>query len=256
MALFRVCVIASAPFIVTSLYGCNGKAIAVYCDVDTDCGAGESCVADHSCIASSGSTSDGGNSDPLTCENYCLLMDMNCQGDNLEYRTHDVCLDICDNYIRLQPSGHYAYPSDTPDGNDSLGCRLWHAHAAQEDPAMHCRNAGPLGGDYCGGPCGPFCQIVLSYCTVDHWVTTGIIQERDGGVYPYEGGISECDWVCGTGDAFSYLRGAGDLVDPNGMMIQSGNTLNCRLWHLETAIEDSQPVPLCLHTAAVSATCR
>jgi hypothetical protein len=186
---------------------------------------------------------DGGG-DPLTCENYCALMDQNCQGENLEYLP-GVCLTICQMYLRPQPGRHYDYPSETPEAMDSLGCRLWHAHAAQDEgPAIHCRHAGLLGTDQCGGPCEPFCRIVYTYCS------------DDNRIFPYDGGQRECEAVCGDGTAYRYARDAGDLVDDALNMIESGNTLNCRLWHIETAIQKNLPDPHCFHTAAVSDTCR
>lgn len=191
-----------------------------------------------------GTGGDDAGSDPLTCENYCALMDNNCQGENLEYLP-GVCIPLCQKYIRTQPGPHYVYPTDTPDPTDSLGCRLWHAHAAQDEgPATHCRHAGPLGADKCGGPCEPFCRLVWSFCSDDQ------------GIFPYDGGQPECQAICGDGTAFSYNRDAGDLVDDMLNMLESGNTLNCRLWHLETAIQKNLPDPHCLHTAAVSETCR
>jgi len=193
--------------------------------------------------ASSGASSGDDGGDPLTCENYCALMDNNCQGENLEYLP-GVCLPFCQRYIRTQPGQHYVYPSDTPDSVDSLGCRLWHAHAAgDEGPDVHCRHAGLLGADKCGGPCEPFCRLDWSYCSDDE------------GIYPYDGGQPECQRVCGDGTAYTYDRDAGDLVDDTLAMIESGNTLNCRLWHLETAFQKMQPDPHCLHTAPISATC-
>ena len=188
------------------------------------------------------SVDDGG--DPLTCENYCATMDQNCQGEYLEFLP-GVCVPFCQKYLSTQPGQHYAYPADTPDSVDSLGCRLWHAHAAaDEGPAVHCRHAGLLGSDKCGGPCEPFCRLVFSFCSDDE------------GVYPYDGGQQECESVCGDGTAYGYDRDAGDLVDNMLVQIESGNSLNCRLWHLETAFQKMQPNPHCYHTAAVSDTCR
>lgn len=201
-------------------------------------------ASDSALAANDAGGGDDGGADPLTCENYCALMDKNCQGEYLEYLP-GVCLQLCQAYIRPQPGRHYEYPSETPEPIDSLGCRLWHAHAAEDEgPSTHCRHAGPLAADQCGGPCEPFCRIVYSYCSDDH------------GINPYDGGQLECEAVCGDGTAFPYERDAGDLLDNTLTMIESGNTLNCRLWHLETAMQKALPDTHCPHTATVSETCR
>jgi hypothetical protein len=186
---------------------------------------------------------DGG--DPLTCENYCAILDKACTGENLEYKTTQLCLDMCAQFF-LPASQHYAYPDDPPppDAGDTLGCRLWHAHAAQdEDPAMHCRHAGLLGYEKCGGPCQPFCRIVHDFC-----------YDQSPPADPYDGGVRECVGVCNDGP-FSYDLTRGDLRDTM-MEIDNGNTLNCRLWHLETAYQLMLPQMHCPHTGEVSATCR
>jgi hypothetical protein len=184
---------------------------------------------------------DAGGSDPLTCANYCAVIAQNCTGGNQEYLSNDVCLKAC-SYMQ---AGQFYSASTEPPNVDSLGCRLWHAHSAATHPETHCRHAGPLGADLCGGPCGPFCSLVWHFCT------------DDNGINVYDQQVTGCESVC-TGDAgFPYVRGdSGDLVDPGGNMIEMGNTLNCRLWHIETAIEKSLPVPHCGHTARVSATCQ
>jgi len=134
-----------------------------------------------------------------------------------------------------------------PDNVDTLGCLLWHASFAAAHPETHFRHAGPLGADLCGGPCEPFCAQDWHYCT------------DDNGVSVYNGQVSGCLSVC-SGDAgapYSYIEGdSGDMVDPGGNMITQGNTLNCRLWHLETAIQKSLPMTHCPHTGQQSMTCQ
>jgi hypothetical protein len=189
-----------------------------------------------------GGSGESGGSDPLTCANYCAVIMQNCSGTNPEYLSSDVCLAMC---RYLAPGTFYPYPSVTPDNVDSLGCRLWHAHSAAADPKTHCRHAGPLGPDVCGGPCGPFCNLDWRFCA------------DDNGIYPYDGGMSQCQTACTSSANFQYAKDdSGDLVDDKAAMIESGNTLNCRLWHLETAMELSKPDPHCYHTAQQSMTCQ
>jgi hypothetical protein len=184
-------------------------------------------------------TSDG--ADPLTCTNYCAVMMQNCTGLQQEYLSNDVCMKMCGYMAR----GQFYAPANEPDSVDTLGCRLWHANTAAMHPEVHCRHAGPLGSDLCGGPCEPFCSLDWHFCT------------DDNGVAVYDGQVTGCESVC-TGDGgLPYVRGdSGDIVDPSGSMIEMGNTLNCRLWHLETAIDENLPMTHCPHTGAVSATCQ
>ena len=53
--------------------------------------------------------------------------------------------------------------------NDSAHCRLYHANAAAEEPALHCPHAGPDGGGVCTacGPCdsaGMVCDAGTGTC--------------------------------------------------------------------------------------------
>jgi hypothetical protein len=186
-----------------------------------------------------GATSDG--ADPLTCSNYCAVMMQNCSGPYLEYLSNDVCMKMCG----YMTAGQF-YPLGTePDNVDTLGCRLWHAHTAATNPEVHCRHAGPLGSDLCGGPCQPFCSLDWHYCTDDNAIAV------------YDGQVVGCESVCGTDGGFPYLEGdSGDIVDPSGNMIEMGNTLNCRLWHLETGIDEDMPEIHCPHTGLQSQTCQ
>jgi hypothetical protein len=176
------------------------------------------------------------------CSTYCSLMTQACTGINQEYLpadAGDVCLSMCRNF----PVGDfYPYPSPenvTPPSVDTLGCRLWHAYSAMGDPATHCRHAGPLGTRLCGdNPCKAFCTQDIAFCAD---------QERA----PYGGRIADCEQACDGG--FPYLDfSAGDLNDDAGAPIESGNTLNCRLWHLEKGIEIRDFVTHCPHTSLLS----
>ncbi len=199
------------------------------------------------------------NDDPLTCANYCKVVSQNCTGEYAEYLPSegdggatDPCMFLCTNYLIRNP-GTYAPPSGpepmaTSGQPATLACRLWHAHAAGSMPqSIHCRHAGPLGAEACGDPCAAFCSLDFSYC-VD-----------DNNVHTY-GSQQQCQAAClgvGAPDAspeagFVYDDTEGDLVDNSGAQINSGNTLNCRLWHLETSIQENMPSMHCWHTASPS----
>jgi hypothetical protein len=187
--------------------------------------------------------------DPLTCGNYCSVIGQNCQGEFQEYLPGieggaDPCEVICQIYLfGLSTNSYPYYSSDEPAVENSLGCRLWHAHAAgipdTGGPAAHCRHAGPLGSTQCGGPIVPFCELVRTYCT------------DDNSIFVYDGGENGCeatlDGVLAANPGFYQDQDSGDISDPQNMQIQTGNTLNCRLWHLETGIQQDMPVTHCPH---------
>jgi hypothetical protein len=196
--------------------------------------------------------------DPLTCDNYCTVIGQNCQGEFQEYLPgidggNDLCEQICQIYLAPLSQNSYPYYSSAgtePPNENSLGCRLWHAHAAgiasTGGPATHCRHAGPLGSTLCGGPIAPFCGLDWTFCTDDH------------GIFVYDGGTSSAcqdtlGGVLAANPGFYEDQDSGDINDPLSMEIQSGNTLNCRLWHLETGMREGDPVDHCPHTGYPSA---
>jgi hypothetical protein len=175
-----------------------------------------------------GGGDDGGGPLTLSCASYCATIMRNCTGANAEYLSPDICLSMCPALELNTTIG------DTMD--DTLGCRLFHARAAALTPNVSCRFAGPLGGGHCGDdPCLSFCTLDVGYCVSPRPV-------------PYEGGIPECRADCTT---YPYVTvGAGDTTT------EDTNTLNCRLWHLETAFTDPQSGLFhCAHTDLASATC-
>lgn len=175
----------------------------------------------------------GGEGDG-TCADYCDTIMTACTDARAEYISKDVCLAMCQHF---EPG----VPGDT--SQDSLACRDYHAHAALGDPETHCRHAGPLGGGVCGSdPCAPFCTLVAALCD-------------DETPPPYANGEIDCRQACTAntnGASFTYhvTGGFTDLGETDG------DTLNCRLYHLESAYAgDAAKHTHCPHTAVVSATC-
>jgi hypothetical protein len=187
------------------------------------------------------------DTDSLTCANYCNVITQNCAGEYEEYLPDvdggtGVCTTICG---LLNPgTAAYPYPGMDPPIEDTLACRLWHAHSAGEatpgsGPSVHCRHAGPLGSTLCGGPIEPFCNIDWRFCVDDNSVAS----------YPSTTACTQTLSAALAADGGFYLSaGAGDVNDETGAGIESGNTLNCRLWHLETAIQEGDPKTHCPHT--------
>jgi hypothetical protein len=197
--------------------------------------------------------------DPLDCDNYCNVVSQNCQDTNAEYLPGDdggmdvsLCMQMC-SYFTLGTRFDYPGDAGTPSGVNTLGCRLWHAHAAgdvnRNGPMAaeeHCPHAGPLGYSVCVAPgeneIDNFCRLDVPYCyaypdppitvyggaseglppeieTADEAVCVARLNEEntlaDGGFYLYSGAVP----------------GSGDVA------YSDTNTLNCRLWHLEYAIQ-------------------
>lgn len=182
----------------------------------------------------------GASVDPLTCANYCAVIMQNCKQGNLEYLSNDVCLKMCSYF----PKGQLYPQSSEPDNIDSLGCRLWHANTAATHPEVHCRHAGPLGADLCGGPCGPFCGLDWHFCT------------DDNGINVYAGQVMGCQRACSGDGGMAYAEDSGDLAYSDLAPMGTGDTLNCRLWHLETAMGTNAATTHCPHTGQTSLTCR
>jgi hypothetical protein len=68
----------------------------------------------------------------------------------------DRCINACSTF----PAG---MASDT--SGNTLGCRIYHAGAAKNDPTTHCVHAGPGGAGVCGANCDGYCQIMQAFCT-------------------------------------------------------------------------------------------
>jgi len=226
-----VCAAACASLGAAALAGCNGVLGIDEASLDptlTDGGAEGG--------AEGGAGDAGGDTgnQPVTCDTYCSTIMANCMGINQEYIDIDTCKVMCSHF---EPG----VPDDTT--MDSLACRNYHAHAAAGDPNFHCRHAGPLGGFHCGtDPCVPYCSLVQALC-------------GSMAMPPFPGEI-QCQNACrpgADGGGFNYL--VGDAGDINLTM---GDTLNCRIYHLESAYEPNNPAAAtthCPHTAVVSATC-
>ena len=168
----------------------------------------------------------GGGGGGGSCATYCAAMQRNCTGAFQEYIDLGTCLAMCQN---LEPGT----PGDTT--QDSLSCRTHFADLAATDPATNCRSAGPLGTGSCGNaPCTAYCTLVEAFCTSPP---------------PYSSAVA-CVAACQND--FPYLLDAGDIA------LSSGDTLNCRTYHLESAYEPANPqakATHCPHTGVISATC-
>lgn len=183
-----------------------------------EAGSADTSAADTS--SPSDATADGA---PSRCEVYCATITNNCKLANSQYLSAAVCLEMCGAF--LENPGTVGATS----GN-SLECRITHAGFAANDPVVHCPHAGVLGFGTCGEPCEGFCATALAFC-------------KEPNPRPYVD-----DQVCRTQcSAFELIRGGETLAD-------DGDSLNCRLDHLQRAHAFSA-TEHCPHIAPVSAKC-
>jgi hypothetical protein len=185
----------------------------------SDGGTGSETGAQHD----SGGNTDSGGGDSggttVSCDSYCTLIMQNCANANAEYTDLNTCKAMCANFA-VGDAGEQS-------GN-SLACRLAHAGLAAGNPAVHCRHAGPTGGGVCGtSTCTDWCELDRAQCP---------------SVYASQ---SDCETACA---GFAVVADAGDIA------LVTGNTFNCRIYHLEAAYSD--PTTHCDHTAVVSARCK
>ena len=175
------------------------------------------------------------------CEQYCTAIMQACTGVNQEYVDIGTCEAMCKHFE----------PGITGDqAGDSLACRAYHTRAAAlGDPNFHCRHAGPLGGQVCGTDlCEAFCALGFALC-------------QD--ILPYDGGQIGCEAQC-TAANFDYVQvDSGDIEFPNASggisEYLTGNTFNCRIYHLEAAYNptsDQARTTHCPHIAVDSTQCR
>jgi hypothetical protein len=244
---------ASAAALLVAMGACNavlGIHEATFDADASDSGASEG-SADASAADAGGEGSpalDAGADADDPCVAYCAFMKV-CKDDYAEYlpaEQADPCMAICQRFTRPSSDSYDFDPGNPPAADaDTLGCHLWHAHKASlEHPEIHCRHAGPLGEGQCGNdPCRAFCLLDLYFCADEG--PAGVYGNRDPGI---------CETVCGNGPevdaAFYFDPDSGDLAST------VGNSLNCRLWHLEKGIAINDRNTHCPHTDLVSDTCK
>ena len=201
--------------------------------------------------AASQEAEDGGGGEAaapeLSCEHYCDLMDTNCGWSSKypEYLSKATCVQMCNVF----DTGNVV----SSDNTDTLGCRVFYAEKTAQDPT-NCRFAGLLGGGKCGAtPCVDFCAVDVQYCNSDAIQVfpyknvqdcQNHCQGVDGGVDGGDGGIAGYPYL-------SPAAGSGELFNA-----ESGNTLNCRTWHLNNAFGSKQlGLFHCPHTQPTPSPC-
>jgi hypothetical protein len=171
-----------------------------------------------------GADADGGTN-ASGCVDYCNQMASNCQNNRAEWVDIDTCLAFC---------GTWDIGTPNDQTGNTVNCHLNHAKAAA-NAVDECPKAGPSGGGVCGEPCQNFCNLDSVFCGME----TGAKQP-----YPNH----DCLMACRTFP----------LVPGNIANTTSGNSLQCRYYHLEAAVQGKTQTFLdqhCPHTAPISMTC-
>lgn len=146
------------------------------------------------------------------CVQYCAAAMANCTGENRLYPKIEYCLPVCD----AMPAGMRGDRS----GN-TVGCRLLHAQAAGlGETALNCNAAGPGGDGICGENCESWCALDRKLCP-DVYATD-----------------QDCADACAT---FPVLGNYNDSI-------QSGNSFECRLYHVTAVAGLNDPDTHCPHT--------
>lgn len=158
----------------------------------------------------------GGGPLTLDCTSYCTAILGACTGERAQYESLETCLGTCEHI----PVGMLGETT----GN-TLGCRIYHTEFAQQDPMTHCDHAGPSGGTMCGATlCEGFCAVAPIICPNEWQANTC---------------VSRCSALASV---------------PPYSINSTGNTQECRLYHLTLATTD--PTTHCPHTdRANSVTC-
>jgi hypothetical protein len=191
------------------------------------------------------------------CKSYCTDMNnLSCPAGptvqqpttNEEYLTSDStdtdpCWQICNfriNQTDEQTGGTVDVSSAsnaTMNNSDSFDCRVWHANAALNDPHLHCPHAGPLGGGVCDNPqtpCDIFCGLAMNFCK---GASASYTSQQDC--------LNAC--AADAGPDGAAFKGFPYIIGPDASdLAPSGDTLNCRLYHLQNFIKTKDPIH-CTH---------
>lgn len=163
------------------------------------------------------------------CATYCDSVLDSCKGSHAQYASRDECLAFCARF----PLGK----AGESDGN-SLACRQFYAGSpARTDSSGYCGAAGPFGGGICGDRCPIFCELTLGACS------------PEAGAAPYAS-YPDCQTAC---LGFAYKSGAADGGGEPTSGPASGNTLNCRLFHVREVIMAGNG---CENLGVASAACK
>lgn len=162
---------------------------------------------------------DSGMTTDTPCQRYCERVLTTCTADNRQYGDEAECVNVCETAGWAE--GDPVTNTGPAEGN-TINCRTYHAGAAADDPALHCPHAGDTGGAVCGSLCEAYCSLAIGGCTGDDEI--------------YANG-EDCMAAC---EAFD---------DSGTIGATSGDTVQCRLYHVGVAIRSGETALHCPHAA-------
>lgn len=167
------------------------------------------------CQHASPSGADGCGS---RCVNYCYTMQKVCP---VQYDPT-----YCAGNCAEMPVGNI-----TDVGGNTIDCRIYHANNANiSGDATHCIHATPSGGNVCGTWCAVYCQLASSVCT-------GALA-----LYPND---TACMTACAAINSSGVPTGGAS----------TGDTLQCRIYHIGAGPILGNTTLHCPHGLPVSAVC-
>jgi hypothetical protein len=153
------------------------------------------------------------------CLQYCDTVSLACKGTNAVYSSKEACLGTC---AKLPPGEDIE-----PIGN-TVACRKKEAERARDtnEPATHCKAAGPGGAPTCGKNCESWCTLLQKTCPKEF------------------GAMPDCPRACAA------LRDKGTFsLDAD----HDGDTVQCRIEHVSNATGSATaPLTHCGHAALVA----
>ena len=151
------------------------------------------------------------------CLDYCNTVQASCTGKSAQYASQVACLAVCE---QLPPGNAGAMTGNSVQG------RIGRAKLAATtgEPGDYCFSAGPGGAGVCGTDCEGYCILMTAKCR-------------------QLGTLDQCEASCSIVPDLS--------LPPTNLHYdasqQSGDSLQCRLFHVSAANVD--PVGHCAHAA-------
>jgi hypothetical protein len=148
------------------------------------------------------------------CKEYCERVDATCttENDSQQYPSVNACVAVCQQGMDL------GLPGDKDERVDTGYCRLENVlnAGAFGEVEVDCAAAGLGANGACGDICEVYCELLGDVCEA---ATT--VQDVDI-VFDDDACLAECEELPRTPEPFDFE-------------VTTGNTLECRLWHVQAA---------------------
>ena len=176
----------------------------------------------------------------LSAAAYCDLMSNYCIEEVLH--NEDFCLAFVDDAV---PNAMALGSLSDVSGN-SLGCRIQYALLAETasgagDESARlaaCEKAALTGGEVCGSFCDNYCDLAIATCNSDNNPSYGGTPLFMDGGSPPSPSRSACESAC-----TAYSDEVLDGVSQTDQLFGYGDTVQCRIHHLQAAVVEGQENP-------------